>query len=96
MQVIYMINTVYAANIDGGDPSIIAGLMLGTTVLEILIIYILVGLNGALVTLVAQAKGDDKIALCGVYLNRARLINSLCFVPLMFLVIFVAYFFQEL
>ena len=45
------------------------------------------GLNGALVTLVAQAKGADKIALCGVYLNRARLVNTLCFFPLMFLVI---------
>ena len=41
------------------------------------------GMNGALDTLVSQAYGAEQHVLCGVYLNRARLINTFIFIPLM-------------
>ena len=46
------------------------------------------GMNGALETLVAQAYGANQLVLCGVYLNRARLINTFLFVPLVAILLF--------
>ena len=48
----------------------------------------MVGMNGALVTQVAQAKGANMATLCGVYFNRAILISTFMFVPLSLLMIF--------
>ena len=65
-----------------------AGLGLGTSLLECLTLYIIMGMNGALETLVAQAYGADQLGLCGVYLNRARVINTIIFLPLMLVLLF--------
>ena len=40
------------------------------------------GLNGAQDTLVAQAFGKGQDHMCGVYLNRARVVNTAFFVPM--------------
>ena len=45
-------------------------------------------MNGALETLVAQAYGAGQLQLCGVYLNRARVINTVIFVPLLIILLF--------
>lgn len=45
------------------------------------------GLNGALETLVSQAYGARELSLCGVYLNRSRLIITIFFLPLILLLI---------
>ena len=41
-------------------------------------------MNGALETLVSQAYGFGNIQLCGIYLNRARIISTIVFIPIMF------------
>ena len=64
------------------DPAKLVGLCLGTSLLESLALYIVIGMNGALETLVAQAYGANQVVLCGVYLNRARMINTFIFIPL--------------
>ena len=46
------------------------------------------GMNGALETLVSQAFGYGNITLCGVYLNRARVVGTLIFIPCVVLLIF--------
>ena len=51
MQLIYFINTIYAGKLN--DAHKLAGLGLGTSVLECLSLYIIMGMNGALETLVA-------------------------------------------
>ena len=86
MQLTYFINTVYAGKLN--DDAKLAGLGLGTSLLECLTLYILMGMNGALETLVAQAYGADQLGLCGVYLNRARVINTIIFLPLMLILLF--------
>ena len=55
MQMTYFINTVYAGSLN--DDAKLAGLGLGTSLLECLTLYIIMGMNGALETLVAQAYG---------------------------------------
>ena len=45
-------------------------------------------MNGAAQTLVSQAYGAENLRMCGVYLNRARLINTAAFIPLIVLVVF--------
>lgn len=86
MQLTYFINTVYAGHLH--DASKLAGLGLGTCLLECLTLYIIMGMNGALETLVAHAYGANQLHLCGVYLNRARVINTILFVPLVTILLF--------
>ena len=57
MKLIYFINTVYAGQLS--DESKLAGLGLGTCLLELLALYFIMGMNGALETLVAHAFGAN-------------------------------------
>ena len=89
MQLIQIINLVYAGKVVGKhDALVLAGFELGKFQLEGMLLCIMMGMNGAMVTLVAQAKGADMPALCGFYLNRAILISTFMFVPLSMLMIF--------
>ncbi len=76
-----MINIIFIGRLD--DAAKLAGVGLGTTILNMLCFSILLGMNGALETLVSQAYGFGDIQLCGIYLNRSRLINTVVFIPLM-------------
>ena len=86
MQLTYFINTVYAGHLN--DESKLAGLGLGTCLLECLTLYIIMGMNGALETLVSHAYGANQLVLCGEYLNRARVINTILFIPLASILLF--------
>ena len=79
MQLTYFINTIYAGKLN--DESKLAGLGLGTSLLECFTLYIIMGMNGALETLVAQAYGADQLVLCGVYLNRGTFILLAFYIP---------------
>ena len=81
-----MFNTIYAGRFD--DAEKLAGIGLGNTTLNILCLSIVMGMNGALETLVSQAFGYGNIALSGVYLNRARVIGTLTFIPCAILLMF--------
>ena len=82
---ILVINIIFAGRLN--DVAKLAGVGLGTTIDHILCLAILFGLNGALETLVSQAFGSGNIHLCGIYLNRARIINTMAFIPLMIVLI---------
>ena len=43
---------------------------------------IIIGLNGAFETISAQVKGAGNMELIGIYLNRAKLIVLVLFVPI--------------
>ena len=68
------------------DPVKLAGIGLAVMLLNCLLFWPLLGMNGALETLVAQAYGAGDFRICGVYLNRARMINTVMTIPLIFLV----------
>lgn len=77
---------MYAAKLN--DPAKLAGLGLATEFLLSTALYVVIGMTGACETLVAQAFGAKKLALCGNYLNRAWLINTLLLIPIFLLLIF--------
>lgn len=60
----------------------LAGVGLGTLYVNIFCQSIILGLNGALQTLVSQSFGAGKIRECGVILNRGRIIALLAFIPI--------------
>ena len=47
--------------------------------------HIYIGINGAADTLVSQAYGQNELRLCGTYLNRGRLINTVILIPIIVL-----------
>ena len=77
---------MFAGRLD--DSAKLAAVGLGTTLINVVCFDPLLGLNGALETLVAQAFGAKQLRLCGQYLNRGRLINTIVFIPLAILMCF--------
>ena len=57
LQFTYFINTVYAGQLN--DKAKLAGVGVGVSIVEAFTLYILIGLNGAMETLVAQAYGAE-------------------------------------
>ena len=74
-----MINVIFAGRLN--DETKLAGIGLGTTMNHMLGLCIIYGMGGALDTLISQAYGSGNLKLCGVYLNRARVITTLAFIP---------------
>ena len=69
------------------EPEMLAGSGLGSMYCTILCIALTIGLNSALTTLVSQTFGTGNLRLCGVYLNRARVVATLVFIPLTILLV---------
>lgn len=74
------INTAIAGRMD--DPTKLAGVGLANMCQVIMILSLLTGLNAAQETLTSQAFGQQNSKLCGIYLNRGRLILVCFFIPL--------------
>ena len=64
-----------------GDKNLVAGVGLGGCFCNITGMISIYGMNMAMDTLISQAFGAGNYELCGVILNRGRLIMSLMFVP---------------
>ena len=79
-------NTIFAGRFN--DAAKLAGVGLGTSAMCIICLAVVIGLNGALETLVSQAFGYGNLHLCGVYLNRARLIGTMVFIPVMVILLY--------
>ena len=61
---------------------------MGQSILFFIVILPLTGMNGAVETLTSQAYGANELKLCGMYLNRGRLINTVFFVPMTIILCF--------
>ena len=79
MQLVLLINVIFAGRL--GDPAKTAGIGLGSTMNHMFGCCILYGMNRAMDTLIPQAYGASNLPLCGVYLNRARIIGTIVFIP---------------
>ena len=75
-----VINAVFAGRTN--DPSKLAAVGLANVCHSVMILSLLIGLNAAQETLTSQAFGNGNLRLCGVYLNRGRLILVVFFIPL--------------
>ena len=86
LELTFLINTVFAGGLN--DASKLAGVGLGTVCVNIVCLQPIMGMNGAMETLVSQAYGAKQLRLCGTYLNRGRLINTVIFIPLIVILCF--------
>lgn len=75
------INTAFVGHT--GDSAKLAGVGLGTLYVNIFCQSIILGLNGAVATLVSQAYGGGNIKKCGIYLNRGRVVAIIAFMPIL-------------
>ena len=88
-QLMFFIDTIFAGHI--GDESKLAAVGLGAVCNSMLVLSFLTGLNGAQETLTSQAYGSgNHLKLCGVYLNRGRMINITFYIPLALILCFFA------
>lgn len=60
----------------------LAGVGLANMYVNISVVAVIVGLNSALATLISQSHGQGNMKLCGIYLNRARIVIFLIQIPL--------------
>lgn len=84
--IVQLINLTIVGHMN--DPAVIAGVGLGNLYINLSSQSIFMGLNYAIVTLVAQAYGNENYKLCGHYLNRGRIITTIAFVPMFILLFF--------
>lgn len=72
---------MFIGNIEYEDPAMTNGVGVGQAFKTLLGITVLTGASGGLDTYAQQAAGKGDYQLSGTYLNRARLIAFLTFIP---------------
>ena len=81
-------NMAMIANYGDTVTVTIAGAGLGVMFVNMFIYGVFEGLNGAIDTLVSQAYGLRDYAACNVYFNKAKIINTLIFIPIALMLAF--------
>jgi MATE family multidrug resistance protein len=71
-----------------GDEVKLAAIGLGNMIQNCLVISVLISLNSALETLVSQASGGGNASLCGLYLNRGKVVMTAAYVLLAGILLF--------
>ena len=74
-----VINLIFIGNLN--NPTLIAGLGLGTLMVNVAGISVSTGLWGGIDTLVSQDFGNKKYNMWGIHLNRWRILMILIFIP---------------
>lgn len=77
---IEVVNTAFVGHI--GNEAMMAGVGMANMFVNILCLSVMMGINAVLNTLVSQSFGLGNYKMCGVYLNRARIVNTIIYVPL--------------
>lgn len=75
-----MTNIYFVSHLD--DKSFVSAVGLGNLIMNSMVIAVIYSLNAVIETLASQAAGTGNYEICGVYLNRAILVNTLSFVLL--------------
>ena len=75
------INLVFVGSLNQAVP--LAAVGMGNIFINMFGVSIYFGLNGAVDTLVSQANGAKDLRLCGAYLQRGRLLNTVIYVPIL-------------
>lgn len=65
-----------------GNTEYLSGVGLATSILNIFIFGIYIGLNGAIDTMISQASGLNNHKLANQVLNKAYFINTVLFIPI--------------
>ena len=75
-----IINLGFAGHL--ANPAMVAALGVSNMMMHICVLSNVYGFNSAMDTLVSQAAGAKNLNLCGKYLNKARFLVTLLFVPI--------------
>ena len=81
------INLIFIGHLN--DPVKVAAVGMGNIIINLIAVGPFTGLNGSLETLVSQAYGAKNMHLCGVYLQRGRLLNFAAYIIIL-MVVFVS------
>ena len=80
-QSLHMFSLIFIGQVQSDNPAVMAGAGLGHAFKVLFGVSVLNGINGGLDTFANQAVGAGHISLAGRYLNRARVINAITFIP---------------
>ena len=72
-----MTNIYFVSHLD--DKSFVSAVGLGNLIMNSMVIAVIYSLNAVIETLVSQAAGTGNYEICGVYLNRAIIVNTFSF-----------------
>ena len=85
-QMVQLLNIFFVGS-QGSD--LLAGVGLGNMLLNVLVFAVTMGLNGTIESFVSWAYGAGDKALCGTWLNRARIVVTSTLIPVMILFLFI-------
>ena len=74
-----VMNTIFGGHLN--DPDVLAAIGLANITQNMLLVDVIQPLNIAIVTLASQAVGANNMELCGIYLNRQRVVSLIATVP---------------
>ena len=77
-QMVQLLNILFVGQM---SSNLLAGVGLGNMLLNVLIFAITFGLNGTIESFVAWSFGQNQKAMCGIHLNRARIIVTVYLLP---------------
>ncbi len=80
-----LVNLAFVGHLGSADA--IAAVGLGNAAQNMIAVSVIVGMNGAINTLVSHAAGAKDIDLCLLYLRRAQIVIVLCFIPISLLIL---------
>ena len=75
-----VVNLLFVSHLN--DPAYVAAIGLGNAFINMFGLSIIIGMNGALNTLVSQAAGAGHIDACLTYAKRALIVLLICFLPI--------------
>jgi MATE family multidrug resistance protein len=78
-----IVNLIFVGHLN--DAQVIAGVGLGNAFISMVAISTIVGMNGALNTLCNQSEGAKRTDLSLLYLKRSRVVISIMFIPIYFI-----------
>lgn len=83
-------NILFVSHSSGNDKEdVLGGVGIGNIIYNMVAVSICFGLSSALDTLCTHAYGAKMYYLMGCYLNRARVILTLVFIPVFFIMLFI-------
>ena len=84
-QMVQLLNILFVGQM---SSNLLAGVGLGNMLLNVLIFAITMGLNGTIESFVAWSFGQNQKSMCGIHLNRARIIVTAYLIPITILFLF--------
>ena len=85
MMIQELVNLYFVGHL--GNAAKLAAVGLGNAIQNMIGISIIVGMNGALNSLVSQAGGAGNLDLCIGYLQRGKIVMTICFIPISLLIL---------